>query len=343
MNTVQEILIEEMRDLYDAEKQLVKALPKFARAASDDELRQAFTRHLEITRNQVERLEQVFGLLGEKPRSRPCLGMKGLLAEGQEHLSEHKGDEEIALDESMIASAQKVEHYEIAGYGTCRTLAKAAGMSEAAQLLDRTLHEEGEADKLLSKISIRMLKEQARAPRQVEEDLPHAKRGSARAGNGRSPGINSRSRSASARTRGGATGSRSTRSAARSSEGGGRVQARSIGAGRKSEAIMTTNHDEIRRWAEERGAHPACVRGTGGKGDIGMLRFDFPGYTGAESLEEISWDEFFEKFDENQLGLLYQPKLAGGGRSNFNKLVSRETVQTAKSAGSEISRSQRSR
>jgi hypothetical protein len=92
-------------------------------------------------------------------------------------------------------------------------------------------------------------------------------------------------------------------------------------------AQATTYHDQIRRWAEARGGKPACVRGTGGKSDTGMLRIDFPGYSGAKSLQKISWDDFFEKFDEQDLALLYQEKTAGGKRSNFNKLVSRETAE----------------
>ena len=89
----------------------------------------------------------------------------------------------------------------------------------------------------------------------------------------------------------------------------------------------TTEHEEIRSWAEDRGAHPASVRGTGGRGDIGMLRLDFPGYSGKQSLQEISWDEFFEKFDERGLALLYQETTARGQKSNFNKIVSRETAE----------------
>ena len=88
-------------------------------------------------------------------------------------------------------------------------------------------------------------------------------------------------------------------------------------------AQRTTNHEEIRRWAEERGGKPACVKGTGGGGDTGLLRIDFPGYTGADSLQHISWDEWFEKFDEKNLALLYQETTKGGQRSNFNKLVDR--------------------
>lgn len=89
----------------------------------------------------------------------------------------------------------------------------------------------------------------------------------------------------------------------------------------------TTDHDEIRQWAEERGAHPACVKGTGGRDDIGMLRLDFPGYSGKTSLQQISWDEFFEKFDQRGLALLFQKKTSTGRRSNFNKIVNRGTAQ----------------
>jgi hypothetical protein len=97
------------------------------------------------------------------------------------------------------------------------------------------------------------------------------------------------------------------------------------GSGRSSGNVMT-DHEEIRQWAEERGAKPACVRGTGGKSDTGLIRLDFPGYSGGDSLEEISWDEWFAKFDEQNLALLYQDKTARGQKSNFNKLVSRETA-----------------
>ena len=98
----------------------------------------------------------------------------------------------------------------------------------------------------------------------------------------------------------------------------------------KATTTATTDHEEIRQWAEERGATPACVRGTGGKGDVGMIRLDFPGYSGEQSLEPIEWDQWFEKFDEQGLALLHQEKTAGGAKSNFNKLVSRDSVTTAK-------------
>src|SRR5579884_2178726 len=95
---------------------------------------------------------------------------------------------------------------------------------------------------------------------------------------------------------------------------------------------ITHDHEEIRRWAEERDAKPACVRGTGGRGDIGMLRLDFPGYTGEKSLQPISWDDWFEKFDERKLALLYQDTTASGEQSNFNKLVARDTAAQSRSS-----------
>ncbi len=99
-----------------------------------------------------------------------------------------------------------------------------------------------------------------------------------------------------------------------------------------------TDHNEIRRWAEERGAHPACVRGTGDSNDVGMIRLDFPGYTGDDKLEEISWDEWFDKFDDSGVALLVQDETARGQRSNFNKLVSRDTAELSKAGSSKSSR-----
>lgn len=93
----------------------------------------------------------------------------------------------------------------------------------------------------------------------------------------------------------------------------------------------TTDHDEIRRWAEERNARPACVKGTGGKNDVGMIRIDFPGYSGEDTLQEISWDEWFQQFEENELALVIQDRTADGEQSNFNKLVSRERTRSARS------------
>ncbi len=147
---LQELFVNEVRDIYDAEKQLTKALPKMAKAAESDELRAAFEEHLDVTRAQVGRLEQVFKLLGMAARGKPCEGMKGLIAEGEEVMEEMEGS---TLDAALIASAQKVEHYEIATYGTLATFAEVLEMQEAKDLLGQTLEEEKEADEKLTAIA----------------------------------------------------------------------------------------------------------------------------------------------------------------------------------------------
>ncbi len=121
---------------------------------------------------------------------------------------------------------------------------------------------------------------------------------------------------------------RGAHSARRSTRAGAaqRRQARPIASSRQR-VRSTTDHDEIRRWAEERGAQPTCVRGTGGAGDVGMIRLDFPGYSGAQSLEPVSWDDWFRKFDESNLALIYEETTARGEKSNFNKLIGRETAE----------------
>jgi ferritin-like metal-binding protein YciE len=163
--TLEDAFVEEIRDLYDAEKQLVRALPKMAKAAHSEELRDAFREHLEVTRNQVQRLERIFEMLDQKARSKPCKGMRGLIEEGQEVIEENSGAEEHIADLDLIAAAQKVEHYEISGYGTARTFAQAIGQKEAAQLLDETAKEEGETDKKLTQLAKTLYKEAYKAER----------------------------------------------------------------------------------------------------------------------------------------------------------------------------------
>jgi len=145
-----ELFVEEVKDIYDAEKQLVKALPKMAKATDSSELRGAFEDHLEITKAHVSRLEEVFKLLGVAARGKTCEGMKGLIQEGQEAMQELEG---TVLDAALIASAQKVEHYEIATYGTLATFAEVLDMQDAKDLLGQTLEEEKEADEKLTQIA----------------------------------------------------------------------------------------------------------------------------------------------------------------------------------------------
>jgi ferritin-like metal-binding protein YciE len=152
VKSVQDLLVDELRDIYHAEKQLVKALPKMAKAAKSDKLRQAFEHHLEETRGQVERLEMVFDKLDTAVRAKRCEAMVGLIEEAQEMMEEIKTPE--VLDAALIAAAQKVEHYEIASYGSVRALAEALGNKEAAQLLDQTLEEEKSADQKLNQIAL---------------------------------------------------------------------------------------------------------------------------------------------------------------------------------------------
>lgn len=155
IDTCNALLEEELKDIYDAEKRLVKALPKMAKGASSDELRSAIEEHLEVTKGQVQRLEQVFENLGMSAKAKPCAGMKGLIEEGEEVLQQEA--EDTLKDAAIIGAAQRVEHYEMAAYGTARTLAEYLGNDEAAALLQETLDEEKEADEKLSEISMRLL------------------------------------------------------------------------------------------------------------------------------------------------------------------------------------------
>ena len=159
MPQVKELLIEELQDLLHAERQLVAALPKMAAAAHHPKLREAFEKHLTQTEGQVERLEKVFELLGEKAEPKTCLAMKGLIEEGQETIKEGSDKEELAADLALICAAQKVEHYEIAGYGTTKALARQIGAVEVATLLSHTLGEEEAADHLLTTIAKPLLQQ----------------------------------------------------------------------------------------------------------------------------------------------------------------------------------------
>jgi ferritin-like metal-binding protein YciE len=198
LDSLTELFVEELKDVYDAEKQLLKALPKMSRAAFSDRLREAFDFHAEHTRGQVERLNKVFQALHIKPKTKRCSGMQGIIAEAEELMEEADAADPSLIDAGLIAAAQRAEHYEIATYGTLRTYAQTLGAS---------------------------------------------------------------------------------------------------------------------------GGKPISVKGTRKGGEAGILRIDFPGYSGGDSLEEISWDEFFAKFDEQNLTFLYQDETKAGKRSNFNKLI----------------------
>jgi len=148
--SLKELYIDELRDLYSAETQLVKALPKLARAATSEDLSAAFEEHLEQTKGHVQRLEQIFESLGESPKGKKCVGMEGLIKEGSEMTGEFEGE---VLDAGLIGAAQRVEHYEIAAYGTVAAFAELLGESEQQSLLDETLQEEKETDEKLTELS----------------------------------------------------------------------------------------------------------------------------------------------------------------------------------------------
>ncbi|MDQ2817819.1 MAG: ferritin-like domain-containing protein [Candidatus Eremiobacteraeota bacterium] len=149
--SLQDLYVDELKDLYNAEKQLLKALPKMAKAASSSELRTAFQEHLEQTKEHVTRLEQIFEELGASARGKKCKGMEGLIEEGQEMMAEDA--EDAVKDAALISAAQRVEHYEIAGYGCVRAFAETLGFDDAVELLQQTLDEESQANEKLTEIA----------------------------------------------------------------------------------------------------------------------------------------------------------------------------------------------
>jgi ferritin-like metal-binding protein YciE len=152
IKSMDDLFLHLLKDMYHAEKQLLKALPKLAKNSKDPDLKKAFTAHLKETEGQVKRLEKVFGLLGKKPQGIPCKAMQGLIEEGKEAIEEIE-DAEV-LDAALLAGAQAVEHYEISRYGTLIAWANQIGLTQAVQLLDANLSEEKNADKLLNTIAL---------------------------------------------------------------------------------------------------------------------------------------------------------------------------------------------
>lgn len=160
-NSLKDLFIEQIEDLYDAEKRLTKALPKMADAANSAQLKQAFQSHATETEGHVSRLESIFTQIGVEPKREACAAMKGLIAEGEEMISA-KGDPDVK-DAALIAAAQRVEHYEISAYGTARTFAQRLGLTQAASLLQQTLQEESAADEKLNRIAEQSVNVQASA------------------------------------------------------------------------------------------------------------------------------------------------------------------------------------
>lgn len=161
LDSLEKLFLEELKDVYNAEKQILRALPRMAKAAESPQLEQAFTQHLKETEGQVRRLEQIFKELGQAARGKKCKGMEGLLEEGKEVLEEE--GEPAVKDAALISAAQRVEHYEIAAYGCLRTYASLLGYSEAEQLLQQNLQEEEAADKKLTQLGESGINEAAAA------------------------------------------------------------------------------------------------------------------------------------------------------------------------------------
>lgn len=151
MNTLEDLYVHQLKDLYSAENQLVKALPKMAKAASSKELKKGFEDHLEQTKKHVSRIEEIFSNRDGSPKGVKCKGMEGLIEEGQEAIEEDM--EESVRDAALIAAAQRVEHYEIAGYGTARAFAEQLGYKDAVTLLDKTMEEEAKTNKSLTSLA----------------------------------------------------------------------------------------------------------------------------------------------------------------------------------------------
>jgi ferritin-like metal-binding protein YciE len=167
LKSLRDLLVDELRDLHNAENQLVKALPKMAKAASHDELKEGFVEHLEQTREHVDRLDRCFKILGEKARGKTCHAMVGLVEEGKEAIEEDAPD--AIRDAKLIGAAQRVEHYEIAAYGTARAFAQTLGETKVADLLQETLDEEGETDKKLTALA-ETINEEANSMAEASDD-----------------------------------------------------------------------------------------------------------------------------------------------------------------------------
>ena len=168
LDSLQSLFLDELKDVYHAEKQLLRALPRLAKAATAPELRQAFTQHLKETEGQVQRLERVFKELGQTPRGKKCEGMAGLVEEGK-NIMEEDGEPAV-IDAALIAAAQRVEHYEIAAYGCLRTYAQLLGLRNAEQLLQENLDEEEAADEKLNALAEGGINQAALAPVEDEEE-----------------------------------------------------------------------------------------------------------------------------------------------------------------------------
>jgi ferritin-like metal-binding protein YciE len=163
LESLHDLYLAELKDLYDAENRIIKALPSMAKAANSPDLRNAFEEHLQQTRIHVDRLEQIFQKMDESPKGEKCKGLQGILDEGEDMMGEDAPP--AVMDAALIAAAQRVEHYEIAAYGTVRTYARRLGHEDRASLLNETLQEEGETDKKLTNLAESYINEEAKSAR----------------------------------------------------------------------------------------------------------------------------------------------------------------------------------
>lgn len=202
VDSLKSLLIEQVKDLYDAEKRLTKAIPKLAKASTNEELQSALHEHLDETETQVSRIEQVFELLDQRPKAKPCAGMKGIIEEGDEHAKEDYDDDDLR-DAVIIGSAQRVEHYEIAAYGTAIAHARLLGLDDVVELLESSLEEEKRADVKLTEIAESVVNLEAAADDEEQEVGTRGRRQSSAREMAADRGRRSRKQSSSrARTRG---------------------------------------------------------------------------------------------------------------------------------------------
>jgi ferritin-like metal-binding protein YciE len=312
LELMEDFYLEQLRDLADAEKQLLAVLPKMAEAAISPELKHAFELHAKQTAEQLKRLEKIFKGRNENAGGKRCKAMQGLIEEAQEFLEEDVAEE--LIDVGLVTAAQKVEHYEIASYGCVNAFARLLQIEDEAALLHQTLQEEKETDGKLTTLAESFLNEEA-AQGEIPGEEVDDDSGNELNQEGR-PAQGSSGKSKTSKQAAGAAAAKERHS--RSTEPRSKRQHRQDGEG---EAQSTTDLEEIRRWVESRGGTPAHVTRTGSKNDPGLLRIDFPGYSGEGTLEPISWDEWYKKFKDNNLSFLYQEKTKDGKESRFFKLV----------------------
>jgi ferritin-like metal-binding protein YciE len=193
INSMKALLVDELRDIYDAEKRLTKAIPKLAKKSANDQLRSALEEHLEETEQQVQRLEQAFEHLGERAKAKPCAGMRGIIEEGDEHVGEDYDDDDLR-DAVIIGSAQRVEHYEIAAYGTAIAHARLLEQDDVVELLEESLGEEKAADEKLTEIAESVVNLEAASKDDEDEEQVSRRRSSASAARSTAAAQNKRRR-----------------------------------------------------------------------------------------------------------------------------------------------------